>query len=103
MIFFSLAGLLSTFFLSLMWMDTHTWGQAQHGPDPPDHFCIEHGDVGVRGRLEIVTCHERSFVTSMESVVRLTNWILKFAPFHVDLSKQPSSLLPIKAEFPFSH
>ena len=33
--FFSLAGLLSSFFLSLMWMDTHTWGQAQHGPDSP--------------------------------------------------------------------
>ena len=33
----------------------------------------------------------------------LSNRILKFAPCHVDLSKQPSSLLPIKAVFPFSH
>ena len=33
----------------------------------------------------------------------LSNWILKFAPCHVDLSKQPSSLLPTKAVFPFSH
>ena len=33
----------------------------------------------------------------------LSNWILKLAPCHVDLSKQPSSLLPTKAVFPFSH
>ena len=59
MIFFSLAGLLSTFFLSLMWMDTHTWGQAQHGPDPPDHFCVGHGYFGVRDRPELVTFQTR--------------------------------------------
>ena len=49
------------------------------------------------------TTNEMKAVLDCRWWEHLSNWILKFAPCHVDLSKQPSSLLPIKAVFPFSH
>ena len=58
MIFFSLAGLLSSFFLSFWFTfygHSHLLGRQTTAPDPDDQFCVGQRGVGIRDRPEFVT------------------------------------------------